>query len=312
MKHLRDSKHIKCGGSDDKTILCRNGYFNLINGYKAPFVQGVDEYGHKYYFPRTSIEEMYHLKRFDEELRLILLGRITKAEEEVRTFAAYKFDEVNEKGEIHWYDVGAYNEGKSITDVVKIISTGYSEISRSQLNYVKHYLDQHHSIPTWIYFKVIRFSTFITTLTLCKDDVCSSLCELYQMKKENGSPNIKLLINSLQFMRKVRNACAHNERVYDISRPNGRILEPVLMSMRPVYIKQRKQSLIDCVIYLKYYLDPIDFDSFINDLHRILLDLKCNISVNAFDRVRANLGFRNLEDLLFLKTVKFEKKYNNF
>lgn len=312
MKHLRDAKHISCGGSPDKEILCRNGYFNLVNGYKTPFVQSIGTNGQKSYFPGTSIKELFYLKHFDEELRLLLLGRITKAEEEVRTFAAYKFDEVNNKGLTPWYDTNAYNSNRSITDVVKIISTGYSEISRSQLAYVKHYLDEHHSIPTWVYFKVIRFSTFITSLTLCKDDVCNSLCDLYGMKKANGQPNIKLLISSLQFLRTIRNACAHNERVYDINRPNGRIIEPVLLSMRPVYQRTRKQMILDSIIYLKYYLDPEEYEKMIDSFHALLTNLQNNISINAFDRVRARLGFKNLNDLLLLKQDRFMKNYNKF
>ena len=312
MKHLRDAKHIVCNGSGDKEILCRNGYFNLVNGYKTPFIQGIDSSGHKYYLPNTSINEMFHLKKFDENLRLLLLGCITKAEEEVRTFAAYKFDLVNERGNVHWYDTAAYSPNKSITDIVKIVSTGYSEISRSRLNYVKHYLDQHHSIPTWVYFKVIRFSTFISTLTLCKEEVCSSLCNLYKMVKNNGKPYFKLLINSLQFLRTVRNACAHNERVYDIYRTNGRILEPVIMSFRPIYRKERKQMIIDSLIYLKYYLDPNEYEKLIDDFYCLLQDLKTNISANAFDRVRAKLGFKNLDDVLFLKTNRILKFYNKF
>lgn len=43
MKHLRCDKNISCKGTEDKTILCRSGYFNLVNGYKNPFVCGVDE-----------------------------------------------------------------------------------------------------------------------------------------------------------------------------------------------------------------------------------------------------------------------------
>lgn len=312
MKHLRDTKHMSCKGSSDKEILCRNGYFNLINGYKTPFVQRIDSSGQKIYFPNTSIQELYSLKAFDEELRLLLLGCLTKAEEEVRTFAAYKFDEANNKGNIFWFDTNAYDPNRSITDVVKIISTGYGEISRSELAYVKHYLGEHHSIPTWVYFKVIRLSTFITTLTLCKPIVCESLCKLYGMEKANGNPDIKLLISSLQFLRKIRNACAHNERVYDISRPNGRIKEKVLLSMRSVYQRSREQKVLDCMIYLKYYLDPKDYKKTIDSFYELVKNLESNISKNAFDRVRARLGFKNLNDILFLKTPNFVKNYNKF
>jgi len=37
MKKLNKEKLIKCEGSEHKTLLERNGYFNLANAYKIPF-----------------------------------------------------------------------------------------------------------------------------------------------------------------------------------------------------------------------------------------------------------------------------------
>lgn len=38
MRHLRDDKNIDCHDSRHKNLLIRTGYFNLINGYKNPFI----------------------------------------------------------------------------------------------------------------------------------------------------------------------------------------------------------------------------------------------------------------------------------
>lgn len=53
MKHLRDSKGISCRGSRDKQILIQYGYFNLINGYKTPFIKGRNENGNHVYMNNT-------------------------------------------------------------------------------------------------------------------------------------------------------------------------------------------------------------------------------------------------------------------
>ena len=45
MKKLRNDKHIECKGSSHKKILIRAGYFNIVNGYKTPFVSGRDSNG---------------------------------------------------------------------------------------------------------------------------------------------------------------------------------------------------------------------------------------------------------------------------
>ena len=59
MKHLRDAKHISCGGSPDKEILCRNGYFNLVNGYKTPFIQAIGSNGQKATFLVLPLENYF-------------------------------------------------------------------------------------------------------------------------------------------------------------------------------------------------------------------------------------------------------------
>lgn len=45
MRKLRNDKGIVCTGSFHKNILIRAGYFNIINGYKNPFISGQDTNG---------------------------------------------------------------------------------------------------------------------------------------------------------------------------------------------------------------------------------------------------------------------------
>lgn len=51
MKKLRDKKKIDCGNTKDKTTLVRMGYFNLVNGYKEPFICGKIIMGITYTLP---------------------------------------------------------------------------------------------------------------------------------------------------------------------------------------------------------------------------------------------------------------------
>ena len=94
------------------------------------------------------------------------------------------------------------------------ISKAYSELSRSKLDYVKFYMDTHKRIPTWIMIKVVNFSTFIDVLHYSKIQVPHAICKLYNMMDENGYPNVKLLIGSLHWMRKVRNFNVHITREF--------------------------------------------------------------------------------------------------
>ena len=314
MKYLRDEKNIVCSGTDDKIILCRNGYFNLINGYKTPFVNHVDSNGKHYYYPDTSVEKIALVKNFDESLKMLLLQYITKAEEEVRTFSGYKFDQINYESGNKWFDVASYdNFCNPVQSIVSMISKSYSEVSKSELEYVKFYLEKHSEIPTWIYVKVINFSTFISFINCCKNSIKDSLCQLYNIFDSKGRYSYKLLIGALHWMRKVRNACAHNERIYCLVRKGGRIKETYIESMpSKTYTKEREQRILDLLIYLKYFLHHVDYECMIKEIKSMLINLQEVLTKNVFDKIRASMGIKNLSDLDDLLFVKNIKKYNRF
>lgn len=319
MKKLRNDKHIKCDGAAHKRILVRAGYFNIINGYKNPFVCGTDPSGNHIYIPDTSIDQMYLVKQFDDALRSFLLKYITQIEEEVRTLTGYRFDKCNEKGKITWYDTNAYNPAASLQNKMGVISSAYNELSHSQLDYVKFYMENHTQIPTWIMLKVVNFSTFISVLQYSKTDVTHSICKLYEMYDDANLPNVKLLIGSLHWMRKVRNSCAHNERIYCLSRSrnrnmrSGRILESYFRQLRVSYSRDTDQRLFDLVVYFKYYLPLKEYKVFISELYKMLSDLQSKIQPNAFNYIRGQMGIRDLEDLnLLLSFSKNDNDYNKF
>ncbi len=320
MKRLRDVKHMKCEGSEDKAILARNGYFNLVNGYKTPFVTGRDAQGNHIYYPNTSLKQFYALKTFDDNLRMLLLKYITTVEENVRTLTGYKFDECNNNGAVPWFDTTAYDPNSRVQFRMNTISSAYNELSKSRLEYVKFYMDHHENIPTWIMIKVVDFSTFIDVLQYSKRTVRHAICELFDIKDPNGHYDVKLLIGSLHWMRKVRNACAHNERVYCLAqdqnstpRSSGRIYDKYILQLRPSYRSETSKRVFDIIVYFKYFLPVKEYHLFMNDFKVLLLNLKGSIVDQAFQRVRAQLGIKKLEDLDILEQLpKTKIEYNKF
>lgn len=318
MKKLRKDKNIECSGSNHKKILIRAGYFNIVNGYKNPFVSGQDVHGNHSYINGTSIDQLLAVKNFDEKLRSFLLKYITQVEEEVRTLTGYKFDECNDAGKIPWYDIDAYSPNKSLQDKMNVISNAYNELSKSKLDYVDFYMKNHEQIPTWIMIKVVNFSTFINIVQYSKTAVSHALCDLYELLDANGLPNVKLLIGSLHWMRKIRNACAHNERVYCLSRlskkgSSGRIVENFLSLLGRGYTRNQSQNLFDLFVYFKYYLPKNEYKQFITELKTMLNNLSTKIHPHAFDYVRGQMGIRNMSDLDMLCSLpKNDIDYNKF
>lgn len=318
MKKLRQDKKITCNGSVHKRILVRTGYFNLVNGYKTPFVTGVDSSGEHIYLPETSLDELFAVKDFDDQLRSFLLRYITKVEEEVRTLTGYKLDEINDNGKVNWFDTSAYSSSVSMQQKMSTISKAYDELSRSHLAYVKFYMANHKTIPTWIMVKGTNFSTFINILECCDVKVKHSICKLYGMLDKNGFPSVKLLIGSLNWMRLVRNSCAHNERIYCISQTgsnssSGRILERYFRLLRPGYLRDREKKVFDLFVYFKYYLPADEFQSFMTEFKSLLFKIKGTIHEQAFDNVRAQIGIKDTDDLDILVSLpKSDINYNRF
>lgn len=321
MRKLRNDKKISCSGSAHKNILIRTGYFNIINGYKAPFICDKDKNDNHIYLP-IGIDQLYEVKKFDDQLRLFLLKYITQVEEEVRTLTGYKFDQCNDNGKISWYDSNAYSPDKTLQDRMRAISSAYSELSSSQLDYVKFYMKEHSQIPTWIMIKVVNFSTFIDVLYCSKKDVTHAICKLYGLldeKNEKEFPNVKLLIGSLHWMRKIRNSCAHNERIYcihqsqNLSHKNGRIIEKYIRLMGDTYSRDTDKRIFDLLIYFKYYLPKDEFKSMILELKKMLTDLEKRIHPNAFDNIRGQMGIKKLSDLdTLISLPKNAISYNSF
>lgn len=319
MKKLRNDKNILCKGSSHKKILVRAGYFNIVNGYKNPFISGQDSNGNHSYISGTSINQLQSVKKFDDHLRSFLLRYITQIEEETRTLSGYKFDECNDNGTVPWYDTNAYSPNKSLQDKMSVISKAYSEISKSQLDYVKFYMKNHKQIPTWIMFKVINFSTFIDMIRVSKTDVSHSLCSLYGLEDDDGYPNVKLLIGSLHWMRKIRNSCAHNERIYcltrnqDPQRRTGRILEKYFRSLGRGYIRDLDQKIFDLIVYFKYFLPRSEYKQFISELKIMLSELENKIHPHAFEYIRGKMGIKDIRDFdMLLSFPKDEIEYNKF
>ena len=319
MRKLRNDKHILCSGSSHKKLLIRAGYFNIVNGYKNPFISGCDANGNQLYISGTSIDQLQAVKKFDDQLRSFLMRYITQVEEEIRTLSGYKFDECNDNGTIPWYNTDAYSPNKSLQEKMNVISNAYSELSRSKLDYVNFYMNNHKQIPTWIMFKVVNFSTFIDILNCSKKDVSHSICNLYDLYDDRGFSNVKLLIGSLHWMRKIRNSCAHNERVYCLSRTSeqrrrsGRIVEKYLRMLNSGYTRDREQRLFDLFVYFKYFLPNTEYKQFITELKGMLNNLQSKIHPHAFEYIRGQMGIRNLEDLdTLLNFPKDDIEYNKF
>lgn len=219
-----------------------------------------------------------------------------------------------------WYETNAYSSSATLQSKMNTISSAYSELSKSRSEYVQFYMKNHEQIPTWIMIKVVNFSTFIDVLHNSKTNVTHAICKLYSMYDDNNLPNVKLLIGSLHWLRRVRNSCAHNERVYCIHQTqarnnsaSGRILDPYYTQLPTSYSRCTEKNIFDILVYFKYFLPTEEFTPMIIELKNMLIELQNTLQTNAFDNVRGQMGIKNLNVLdVLIALPKSKIEYHKF
>ncbi|MDO5696201.1 MAG: Abi family protein [Eubacteriales bacterium] len=287
---LLNKKGISCNTEREYDYLARIGYFNLINGYKEPFVTGRNKNGEHIYLKDVSVDNIYDLYSFDQQLSGYLFPLLKSIEHEVRALTIYQFDKSNNNGLTHWSDVNSYDDTKDKKIIQKTINQVCINVGRSKNDYITHYRNKDEQLPTWIAFKVVNFSTLISIIANSKSSVYKTLCSRYRIQSR------KILLSFLHCIRIFRNASAHNERFFS-TRLNHRIYknEQIIQLFISNFGKspnQKYRDFFDLLIALKYFLSKDEFDRLASFLHRKLNVLNHLLPKPAYHYVLNKMGIR--------------------
>ncbi|ALF20084.1 Abi family protein [Fusobacterium nucleatum] len=307
LKILRDRGLIINNGSAAISILKRDNYYSIINGYKDIFLlqQGQNEQ----FFQGTKFEHINALKEFDKEIRHLFLYHILTFEALLKTKISYyhtkEFDEI-----FNYLDVNNF-EGKA-NEVTKLVSSISKEIEKhtntKKPNTFSHYVENHGELPLWVLFQKATFGTashfFSSLRPKLKDVICAELND--EHSKRYGLINFKyitplFLENTIHFINSYRNICAHNERMF-IATFNNRNN----FANYSAYSKiQFRGSVFDLLIILKLFLLKNDFKKLTSDFKKHLSTLEKELS----DNLAAYIKIRNAH----LKVpINWENILNNF
>ncbi len=309
-------KGISCNSPEEKRILIRKGYFNLINGYKKPFVINKNSKNEHLYIKNTSVYKLYQVMRFDRRLSSLFLKNITHVEEEIRSITAYKFEKICQKSLSDWTDPNAYDNRVKMTDKLKLIESLKEDIRLAKKNrnkYLMHYIQnstKENSLPFWVIVKVIRFTTLSRLIQLSKKELRTHICKLYDMEYDSKRNDYKILEASLNWLRKTRNACAHMERVIYLEDRSTVVVTKYHKLLTSSYCKRsRKKQVVDVIIYLKYFNTKNEYRNFINNLTNYINDIGKIVGPQVKDNIRASLGIRDMNHLRIIKEQPKRIKY---
>lgn len=215
-------------GADASSILRREGYYPVINGYKDPFLEhkgGHD--GQDRFLPGTTFDDIYRLFSFDRKLRMTLFSYFAKAEATLKTVSAYVF------AESYQDDGGAYLKRENyseeswcrksaeelIEEFEKII--GYNEDGNlhTKRQYIQHYVVHHDCVPIWVLSNYLSLGQVFKFYCFQKESVRNKIAhefsDLYGTSHRNQLRiSQRRLRLAFDHIKDFRNICAHDERLY--------------------------------------------------------------------------------------------------
>ena len=246
-------------------LLKKYSYFNLINGYKAPF-KGKD--GN--YKKRTSIKDIYSLYVFDEKFRHILMKYILIVELNLKSLLSYSFCEKFGESQFEYQNALNYkyipNNQSDINDLIQILT---NQINNAwKFSYVDHQAKRHKNIPLWVLIKTLSFGKISKMYSLQQDCIKSKIAKEFPLVKENQ------LAVMLDVLTRYRNICAHNERLFDFKYKQSRLKTTEIHKQFNLYTDNPTASnLFDVIIFLKYLLSEYEFSLLVDEIDSVLQEL---------------------------------------
>lgn len=213
--------------AETKNELLVEGYYSIVNGYKTPFIdeEASAKVGDDRFIEGTSFEDIFQLFQFDRKLRQITFEVLLEVEAEVRTLCAYTFAE-NHDAYSGYLDKTSYiaqedyQKGDYSENLNKLISIFKSKAERGEREPVVHYREDYGAVPFWILASDMTFGNLEHFFKLMKPEeqrtVCKRIAEATGRlgNKSMGYFDPVMCANSLTTLVKVRNCCAHDERLY--------------------------------------------------------------------------------------------------
>lgn len=196
------ARHIIVNNEDKaKNILYKENYYNVINGYKWPFLSG----GSDHFAPGTDINDIFSVYYFDIYLRSLYLDVILYLENQIKTVIAYEFSAVYGSDHNKYLDeknfVGKQKEKEELIKNLNIT------LNQSKRGYIEHYKKEHNSIPLWVFINIFTFGNTVTFYKHLNKELKDKISAQFNL-------NAKDFISFMQLINFYRNICAHEERFY--------------------------------------------------------------------------------------------------
>lgn len=272
--------------SNVKKILQHEGYYNLINGYKEPFLKNKDP---ERYLEGTTVEEIFALYEFDRSIREIFLRSILHVETNVKNLISYRFSEKYGHDNYLLYKNFDTTKRDASKNISSLISSVQGQIASHSLDpNISHYLKNHGYIPMWVLCGILTFGNMSKFYSLMKQPDRQSISAIFKISDN-------MLENFLNYLTAIRNFSAHGNRLYCFR--SGKPLIDTMVHAALGIQKEQEQyingrnDLFAAVIVLKHLLSNNEFRSFYRSLNGAINKLSSKLHVVTIEQILYIMGF---------------------
>ncbi|QPC21018.1 Abi family protein [Lacticaseibacillus paracasei subsp. tolerans] len=221
-----------------KKALTRYGYYEIINGYKEPFLNDPSN-DDKGFRPDANFEHIFQLFILDKHIRECTLQGIEEFESTFKQAVAYSISKCISPNQQIYTDKAYYNRGKIYHqhDGTPRTIPPFNERDKMLYNFgqllcsndqpYKYYREHHGNIPPWIMIKNLMLGQVIYWYKLSKPeirlDIISRMLSMDSTMIEALDENMKIrqsFGDLLDLVLDYRNLTAHGGRVYNHRAPN--------------------------------------------------------------------------------------------
>lgn len=234
-----------------RSLLLRHGYYNIINGYRDPYIF-INEKGEKQYYRGVTFEQIYNLFIFDQTIRDAIMMSMVDLEDHLKAVtsdiigSSFGVDHRQYLARNNYRDKYVSNPKFSRNEILYTLS---QTARRSQKEPLKHYRENYGILPPWILFKDTYFATLVNLIRFFKKPEREALIfRLYgtQITPDNMDEYKNLLSDTLFMCLDYRNRTAHGGRIYNYIPQNT--LRPFMGTVAPVGLPQ----LVDALSHFEY------------------------------------------------------------
>lgn len=212
--------------------LRREGYYSIINGYKDPYVEIVDE--KEMYREGVTFEQIYSLYSMDRQIRGRLMDAMLEFESNLRTAVAHTIGEAFTADQTKYLNRSNYKLGKKRNDVYQLddILNKFNKILCDDVQPMKHYRETYGNIPPWILLKGASFGNLVNFVKLLKseqkDRVISLIYDIPVSFVQTNTDIKNLFMDTLFVCLDYRNRAAHGGRIYNFTSASKFRYNPLL------------------------------------------------------------------------------------